>query len=135
MAEKWGPCCGIGWTTPHCSFEKEKRRERKIKGHRSTMFYFLSLSRAHSLPAFSKRNVRPEVCVLNSSTKSRLGPDLGNINNSLERYVCEWECSNNLLLERLGNTSSGKVGQRTVIRVIGCKRGEIKERHWRRAQI
>ena len=41
-----GPCCGFGWTTPHWSFEKEKRRRRKIKGHRSTMFYSLSRSAA-----------------------------------------------------------------------------------------
>lgn len=87
---------------------KRKGGERKIKGRCSTMFYSLSLSAAFTVRlAFSKRNVRPEVCVLYSSTQIRLVPDLGNINNSLERYVCEYEC-NSLLLERLGNAESGK---------------------------
>lgn len=89
------------------------------------MFYSLSLSAALTVGhAFSKRNVRPEVCVLCSSTQIRLVSDLGNINNSLERYVCEQEW-NSLLFEHLGNTSSGKVGQSGKIRVIGCKRREI----------
>lgn len=125
VADLWGPSSGISWTTPHWSFEKEKRGERKIKGRCSTMFYSLSLSAALTVGhAFSKRNVRPEVCVLCSSTQIRLVSDLGNINNSLERYVCEQEW-NSLLFEHLGNTSSGKVGQSGKIRVIGCKRREI----------
>lgn len=115
------PGSDIGWTAPRWCFEKEKRKERKIKECCSAMFYSLFLPAA---PAFSKWNVRPEVCVLYSSTQIRLVPDLGNINNSLERCACEWEC-NSLLLRRLGNTRSRKLGQTGKIRVIGCKRNEI----------
>lgn len=104
--------------------DKEGKEDQRPLQHH--VLFSVSLSSAHSSPAFSKRNVRPEVCVLYSSTQIRLVPDLGNINNSLERYVCEWEC-NSLLLECLGNASSGKVGQSGKIKVIGCKRREISD--------
>lgn len=94
-----------------------------IKGCCSTMFYSLSLSAALTVRlAFSKRNVRPEVCVLYSSTQIRLVPDLANINNSLERDVCEQGC-NSLLFEHPREMQGvQKVGQSGKIRLIGCKK-------------
>lgn len=68
--------------------EKGGKEDQRLLQHH--VLFSVFLSSAHSLPAFSKRNVRPEVCVLYSSTQIRLVPDLGNINNSLEMYVCEW---------------------------------------------
>lgn len=120
VADLWGPCSGVRWTTPHWSFEKEKRGERKIKGRCSTMFYSLSLAAALTVGhAFSKRNVRPEVCVLCSSTQIRLVPDLGNMNNSLERCVCGKGAA---ALSSWGMKRSGKVGQSEMIKVLGCKK-------------
>lgn len=43
VAERCGPYSDDGWTTPRCCFEKEKRREGKIKDCGGTMFYSLSL--------------------------------------------------------------------------------------------
>lgn len=65
---------------------ERKGGERKIKGRcKRNVLFSVSLS---ARLAFSKRNVRPEVCVLYSSTQIRLVPDLAGINNSLERCVC-----------------------------------------------
>lgn len=127
LADLWGPWSGISCATPHWSFEKEKRGRKKIKGQSSTMFYSLSLSAVLTVScAFSKRNVRPDVCVLCSPTQISLVPDLGFLFSCMGMpecntfSVCEQE-RNSLFFERLGNERSGKVGQSGKIRVIGCK--------------
>lgn len=131
VADLWGPWSGISCATPHWSFEKEKRSRKKIKGQSSTMFYSVSLSAVLTAScAFSKRNVRPDVCVLCSPTQISLVPDLGFLLSCMGMpacnsfSVCEQE-RNSLFFERLGNERSGKVGRSGKIRVIGCKGREI----------
>lgn len=124
--ERRGPYCGVSWATPQWSPLKTKKGGKGRSKAVAAACFILCLSQQHSQFACLRREKCQTrgLCTLNS-TQIRLVLDLGNINNSLERYMCEWEC-NSSLLGRLGNARSGKVGQRGKIRAIGCKRSSYK---------